>query len=69
LAGKALTRPNGRVVDTAAAVLAAFSEDGNGNEATAEDDIEDKPEEGEEGDASEEESEDDGECGVDDCSP
>lgn len=63
-----LTGSNGRIVDTRAAVNAAPGEDGNGNEASAKQDVEDKAEEGEDGDASEEESEDNGETSVNDSS-
>lgn len=63
-----LTRPNRRIVYAGAAVNTASSEDGNSDEASAEQKVKYEAEEGEEGDASKKAGQNDGEGGVDDCS-
>lgn len=60
--------PNRRIVHAAATFGAASGEDGDGDEASAEEEVKEKAEESEEGDAAEEAGEDDGESGVDDSS-
>lgn len=63
-----LSRSNRRIVNATAAIFAASCEDCNGNHSTAEADVENYAEEGEESNASKEASENDGESGVDDSS-
>lgn len=63
-----LPRSNGRVVDGAAAFVAASGEDGDGDEAATEKDVKDETEESEKGDAAEEAGKDDSKGGIYDSS-
>lgn len=64
-----LSKSNGRIVDPAATFCATPCEDSDGDEASTETNVKDKAEKSEEGDATEEASEDGGESRVDDrCS-
>ena len=61
-----VSNSNGRVVDGATTLSATSRKDSNGDEASAEENVKEKAEESEEGDAAKKARKDDGETGVDD---
>ena len=61
-----MSNPNRRVVDGAATFGATSCENGDGDEASAEENVKNEAEESEEGDAAEEAGKDNGEPSVDD---
>ena len=64
-----MSKSNWRIVDPAATLGATSCEDSDGDEASAEKNVQDKTEESEEGDATEEASEDGSKSRIDDrCS-
>ena len=63
-----LAGPDGGIVDTLAGIFTGSCENGNGNEAAAEADVENDAKEGEKGDATKEAREDHSEGGIDDGS-
>ncbi len=64
LARDMISRSYGRVVDTSALVDTSSSQNGNGDEGSAEEDVEEDGQEGEDSDASKEERKDYGESGI-----
>jgi len=68
LAREMIVRPNGRVIDTGAFVSTSPSQNGDGDEGSAKQDVKEDSEEGEECDSSEEACENYSECGINDGS-